>query len=238
MQLDNPDLSIIIPAHNESKAIEKTLKSLTESRISCSHEIIVACNGCTDDTAQKATQYKNVKVVSSEKSGMSFGKNLGARNAKGKFYIFIDADTTLPAQGIDQILKQLTNNHYLIGTVAGKPAKGGILVKVCFLLANISTRKNKLHAPGGVMLMQRKVFEDAGGFNEELPQGTSSDLIIRARANGAKYIFINKPEATTSIRRFEKTGIIWQMLDWRKNHKKMNKGAHDDIKQKDYKVFR
>ena len=236
-----PALSIIIPAHNESSAITRTIVSLINNRITYPHEIIVACNGCSDDTAGIARNY-DVKVFESEKAGMSYGKNFGAANSRNEFLIFIDADTTLPVGSIDSFIATISRKAqdptHIIGTVAGAPEKGGLVVKSCFLIANFITSRNRVHAPGGVMLMNRRVFEEINGFNESLPQGTSTDLIIRALASGAEYIYINRPKATTSIRRFEKRGIISQMLDWRKNHREMRRGNHKKIKNKKYKVIR
>lgn len=238
----SPALSIIIPAHNESAAITKTIVSVLKNQITYPHEIIIACNGCADDTARIARKYEGIQVIESAKSGMSFGKNFGARSAKNDFFIFIDADTTLPVGSIDRMIKYVAkkarNPQRVIGTMAGYPEKGGIVVKTCFLIANFTTRRHKVHAPGGVMLMNREVFESIDGFDESLPQGTSTDFIMRAIASGAEYIFIGNPKATTSIRRFEKQGIISQMLDWRKNHKHMRRGRHDEIEEKDYKVIR
>lgn len=232
-------ISVIVPAHNESQAIKSTLDALIKQDYD-DFEIVIACNGCTDDTAQIAKEYerKIVKVFETEKSGMSFGKNFGAENATGELYVFVDADTFIPVETLSVVAKQIEGKDKIIGTMAGRPDKGGLVVKTCFIIANLVTRKNKVHAPGGVMVMQREVFDAIDGFDEKLPQGTSSDLIMRARKVGAEYVFINKVKATTSIRRFEKTGIIKQMLDWRKNHKKMDKGAHKEVEKKDYEVIR
>ncbi len=236
-----PALSIIIPAHNESTAISRTIVSVLDNHINYPHEIIVACNGCTDDTAEIARKYR-VEVVESEESGMSFGKNLGATAAKNDFFIFIDADTTLKPGSIDRYIHRIAqktkNPERIIGTVAGAPEKGGLVVRSCFHLANIVTSHSKVHAPGGVMLMNRNVFEEINGFDEDLPQGTSTDLIMRAIAAGAEYICFHFPRAVTSIRRFEKRGIVSQMLDWRRNHKHMRDDERDKLAKKKYKVIR
>ncbi len=236
-----PSLSIIIPAHNESSAITKTLVSIIDNRINYPYEIIVACNGCTDDTAEIAGNYP-VQVIESEKSGMSFGKNLGAAAAKNDFFIFVDADTTLKTGSINRYINQIARKapdpNRIIGTVAGAPEKGGLVVRSCFHIANIVTSHSRVHAPGGVMLMNRSVYEDINGFDENLPQGTSTDLIMRAISAGANYICFHSPRAITSIRRFEKRGIVSQMLDWRRNHQHMRDNEHDKLAKKNYKVIR
>ncbi len=232
-----PKISVIVPAHNEAQALVPTLASLVAQDCG-DFEVVVACNGCADRTAQIAAEFPGVRVVESELSGMSFGKNFGAAHAVGELLIFVDADTTLPPEGLRRILEAVGDKPRVIGTVAGRPDRGGPVVRVCFWIANLVTRRKRVHAPGGVMVMQRSVYDAVQGFDEHLPQGTSTDLIMRALAAGAEYLFIHRVKATTSIRRFEKKGIIRQMLDWRSNHQKMAAGRHEEVSQSKYENFR
>ncbi|MGI3185056.1 glycosyltransferase family 2 protein [Nioella aestuarii] len=50
-------ISVIIPAHNEAGYIGKCLDAVLASRGIASAEVIVAANGCTDETAQIAESY-------------------------------------------------------------------------------------------------------------------------------------------------------------------------------------
>ena len=61
-----PILSIIIPAHNEEKYIEKTLKSIKNSDIN-NYEIIVVCDNCTDKTYDLSKKYTK-KIYQTKKS--------------------------------------------------------------------------------------------------------------------------------------------------------------------------
>ncbi|NTU73053.1 glycosyltransferase, partial [Candidatus Roizmanbacteria bacterium] len=45
-------ISIIIPAFNEERVIVDTLKELVPGAIAGELEVIVVCNGCTDNTAR------------------------------------------------------------------------------------------------------------------------------------------------------------------------------------------
>ena len=79
-------ISVVIPAYNEEKYLEKTLNRLPKNL-----ELIVVCNGCTDKTAQIAKKY--AKVISISDKNVSKARNLGAKNSSGKILIFLDADT-------------------------------------------------------------------------------------------------------------------------------------------------
>ncbi|MBP5231979.1 MAG: glycosyltransferase [Planctomycetes bacterium] len=242
--METPQYSLVVPAHDEEKTLLPTLQALAAQQTPIPYEIVIACNGCHDGTAAIAQQFAatqpagRVVVAETEQAGMSFGKNFGARNSNGAVLVFVDADTLLPANALEAIAAAIDGQGEVIGTMAGRPDRGGLVVRACFLIANFVTKRNRVHAPGGVMVMQRAVWEKVGGFAEDLPQGTSSDLIMRALAAGANYAFIDKVKATTSIRRFEKTGIIRQMLAWKKNHRELENGRRDAVAGRTYEDVR
>ncbi len=242
--LDRPDypwptLSVVVPVHNEEKRLAETLANLTALRYpGPKPQIIAALNGCTDASRDIAEKIPDVDIIEDAKAGMSFGKNLGARRAKGEVLVFVDADTRLPEPALRLLAEAAAGKTRFIGTVAGAPDKGGVVVRACFLIANLATRRKRAHAPGGVMIMDRATFDAVGGFDEALPQGTSTDCIWRALGCGAEYVFVDSFRAVTSIRRFEKTGIIGQMLDWRKNHRALSANRRSEVADKPYEDVR
>lgn len=233
-----PDMSVIVPVHNEEKTLEDTLRRLTRQDYPGKVEIIAALNGCVDASRRIADGVAGIRVVESEKSGMSYGKNFGAAQAQGELLIFIDADTVIPNGALKLLAESAVGRKHYIGTVAGAPDRGGLVVRACFAIANRMTRRKQAHAPGGVMLMDRKTFDAVNGFDENLPQGTSTDIIWRGVAWGAAYVFVDSFAAVTSIRRFEKTGIISQMLSWRRNHRNLHAGRRDAVADKVYEDVR
>ncbi len=232
-----PRISVIVPVHNEEKTLADTFRNVSACEYPGEWEIIAALNGCTDNSPAIAGQFP-VRVVSSERSGMSFGKNLGARAASGEMFVFVDADTRVPADALRLLAEAAAGREHFIGTVRGRPDRGGGVVRVCFWIANHATRRKRAHAPGGVMLMDRGTFESAGGFDESLPQGTSTDMIWRGIGIGAEYVFVDSFSAETSIRRFEKTGIFRQMLSWRSNHRNLAGERHDVVREREYEDVR
>ena len=75
--------SIIIPAHNESVVIRQSLDGITTGDWTQDYEIIVVCNGCTDDTADIARTYPGVRVVETEIGNKANAMNLGDQHATG-----------------------------------------------------------------------------------------------------------------------------------------------------------
>lgn len=233
-----PTVSVLVPAHNEAARLPAVLENLLAQEYpGPAPEIVVGLNGCDDGSREAAARYP-VVLAESPRAGMSFGKNLAAGAARGELLVFVDADTTLPFGALRKLAEAAAGKTRYIGTVAGAPDKGGAVVRCCFLIANFLTRRKKAHAPGGVMLMDRGTFATIGGFDETLPQGTSTDCIRRGMAAGAEYVFVASFKAVTSIRRFEKTGIIRQMLAWRKNHRDLDKGRRDAVANRSYENVR
>lgn len=233
-----PRISIIVPIHNEEQQLPKTLDTLlAQDYPGPAPQIIASLNGCTDGS-RKAAERPGVTIVEDARSGMSFGKNLGARAATAGILVFVDADSRMPPDGLRLLAEAVAGGKHYIGTVAGAPDRGGGVVRTCFFLANRATRRRHSHAPGGVMIMDRETFDRIGGFDENLPQGTSTDCIWRGLRAGAAYVFVDSFKAVTSIRRFEKTGIINQMLDWRRNHRALDKGRRTEVKRKFYEDVR
>ena len=108
-------LSVIIPALNEEKYIEDTLKAIRNSDFK-DYETIVVANGCTDKTAEKAMKLADRIIVLKEK-GASRARNEGAKKAKGDVFVFLDADTLVEKDTLGKI----AGSSFGLGTCKVKP---------------------------------------------------------------------------------------------------------------------
>ncbi|NPU90889.1 MAG: glycosyltransferase family 2 protein [Gammaproteobacteria bacterium] len=88
-------LSVVIPAHNEGNVIERCLSALLDGLQNTDHEIIVVCNGCTDDTANRARAFPSVLVIELVQASKIAALNTGMRAASGFPLAFVDADVEL-----------------------------------------------------------------------------------------------------------------------------------------------
>ncbi|WP_432352507.1 glycosyltransferase [Sporosarcina sp. A2] len=90
-----PLVSIIIPARNEAERIKPLLRSLQQQRFQ-SFELLVVDDDSSDDTASIATGY-GAEVIRNRTEHAGSGKSLacwrGAKQSKGKWLLFLDADT-------------------------------------------------------------------------------------------------------------------------------------------------
>ena len=111
------DYSVIIPAYNEEKFLPKTLDALVLARkelSTFSGECIVVDNQSNDNTALVAKEY-GCRVVTESVRQISKVRNTGAKNARGKYFIFLDADTIVPPPTLYQAIEALEGEEILCG---------------------------------------------------------------------------------------------------------------------------
>lgn len=117
--------SVIIPAHNEANVIERCLTFLTDGLSENCAEIIVVCNGCTDDTAERAAAFTGIKVVSTSIASKVAALNLGDEAAQYFPVVYMDADITVSIKD-------------LMGTVGKMNANTDIMVAAPRLTVDLS----------------------------------------------------------------------------------------------------
>jgi glycosyltransferase involved in cell wall biosynthesis len=86
-------ISVVIPAHNEEKAVGTVLDELIDALEGQEYEIIVVDDGSTDNTAKIVQQKESVKLIQHPiNKGYGAALKTGIRNAKADIVLFMDAD--------------------------------------------------------------------------------------------------------------------------------------------------
>lgn len=100
---DSPDLplvSILIPAHNESRVIRGTVESALQSDYP-NLEITIIDDGSADDTyavsSLLAAEYDRIIVVPERPNQGAAALNTGRKHSRGDVLVTIDADTVVSA---------------------------------------------------------------------------------------------------------------------------------------------
>lgn len=208
------DLSIIIPAYNEEKYIEKTLQAIKGA------EVIVVCNGCTDKTEEIARRYAN-KVIVLEKKGVSYARNHGAKAALHSRLVFLDADIVVD----ENVLEKVSQSPYTIGTCLVRADSSSFLDKVMMKV------KSQIHRFGfctGLIFCDRNIFEKAGGFEETLTKKEDGRFLRRAKKIGNYGVV--QGYVINNLRRFRARGYISEMWYWMKEYILPSKKEYESVR--------
>jgi glycosyltransferase involved in cell wall biosynthesis len=107
--------SVVIPAHNESRVIERGLESILRNSEPGQLEIVVVCNGCSDDTAERARRFgPRVKVVETSVPSKIRALNLGDQHVTAFPRFYIDADVQISADAIRDVAGLLGDDSPIV----------------------------------------------------------------------------------------------------------------------------
>ncbi|MDQ1553094.1 MAG: hypothetical protein QOK46_172 [Microbacteriaceae bacterium] len=109
--------SVIIPAHNEASVIERTLRPLADIANRGELEVVVVCNGCTDETAELARNFTGVTVVEIDEASKSLALNVGDEAATVWPRMYLDADVEISPAAVVAVLDSLAEGP----TLAARP---------------------------------------------------------------------------------------------------------------------
>jgi len=161
-------LSIIIPTFNEEKYLPILLKSIKSQNFK-EYEIIVADANSKDKTKQIAKQY-GCKII---KGGIqSLGINNGARAAKYKNFLILDADSSLPNGFLAKNFNEFKKKDLEVASCFIKSRDGNFFDNISHIISNIwyfSTKNIAPFVPSFCFFIKKDFFNKVGGFDEKVP---------------------------------------------------------------------
>lgn len=185
-------------------------------------EMIFVDDGSTDKTAEILNEYaakKDIpaKVFSHAWRGIGYGRNVVAKNAEGKYILWVDGDMVLSPGYIPRIVDFMEKNPQFAITKGVQELRyGGNLFATLELLSRASSRmvdyssektSSKALGTGGA-IYRTEAIKQAGYFDDTLTRyGEDQDIEIRIRKNGWKLASIN-----VSFQDYERLGIKWKSL--------------------------
>lgn len=109
-------ISVVIPAYNEAKVIERCLTRMLEGAEPDELEIVVVCNGCTDETARRARSVHDprVKVIETPIGSKVHALNLGDQAVSSFPRFYVDADVELRISAIRDVAKLLEDDPSIV----------------------------------------------------------------------------------------------------------------------------
>lgn len=111
-------ISIIVPAYNAEKTIERCVDGLVKQTFKPT-EIIIIDDGSTDRTGaildQYATKYKYIKVIHQTNAGVSAARNRGIDEASSECILFVDSDDAVGEQFVETIMQYSDYDYVTCG---------------------------------------------------------------------------------------------------------------------------
>lgn len=107
-------ISIIIPAHNEEKVIGAAIGELVDGAEKGQLEVIVVCNGCSDNTAEVVASFSPaIRCIETAIASKSNALNLGDAAACGFPRFYQDADVVLTMDTVQRVVQVLQTSQFL-----------------------------------------------------------------------------------------------------------------------------
>jgi rSAM/selenodomain-associated transferase 2 len=196
------NISIIIPTYNEEQHMVVLINFLQKYGSDKVTEIIVSDGGSEDGTFAVAAKM-GIKAVSSPVKGRAGQMNFGASMAKSDILYFVHADTFPTQSFVNDIFKAVEGGYEL-----GRYKTKFISHKPILKINEWFTRFDFFICMGGdqTLFVQKKLFEQLGGFKEEMALMEEYEFCRRARKHGAYKIM--KGAALVSARKYEKNSWL------------------------------
>ena len=198
-----PPISVIVPAYNEAKVIEKALASLAGVDYP-EFEVVVVDDGSLDETLALASQWEgrhgsaDFRIVTKRNGGKATALNTGIAVSKYPFVFCMDADSRLEPQTLRKAVQQFDDPS--VGAIAGNVKvrnRGSIITKLQALEyiegLNLPRRAQGFMAavnivPGPVGLFRREALEEVGGYDTDT-FAEDADLTLKLVAAGWKVVY-------------------------------------------------
>jgi glycosyltransferase involved in cell wall biosynthesis len=206
------DYSFVIPAHNEQAYLPATLASVHRAMSSiATHrgEIVVTDNDSSDRTSEVATD-GGARVVFEEHRQIARARNVGGHFARGRYLIFLDADTCINAALLRSTLAALDGGEVCGGGTLMQFDRPGFRALEWGARGWNWVSRRLRWACGAYVFCHRQAFTETGGFDERYYASEeiwfSRALARWGRARGMRFVILDEP-IVTSARKLEWFGL-------------------------------
>ena len=199
-------VSVLVPAYNEAKCIENTVRSLMESEHPI--EILVIDDGSSDGTARivEDLSLPDVRVVRQLNAGKPAALNRGLANASHDIIVMMDGDTVFEPATVRELVQPFADPR--VGAVAGNAKVGnrdsliGAWQHIEYVMGfNLDRRMYDLlrcmpTIPGAVGAFRRTALERVGGMSDDT-LAEDTDITMALHRDGWRVVYAENARAWT-----------------------------------------
>lgn len=173
--------SIVITCFNYGQYLAEAIESALAQTVKC--EVIVVDDGSSDNSAEIAAKYP-VTVIRQSNQGISAARNAGIALAKGEYILPLDADDRIDPTYVEKALAKMIPG---IGIVNCGMREFGDSERE-FMPTDVSLSSmlqgNTVYC---CSMFPKAVWEDVGGYDENMPVGGYEDWELWIRILAAGY---------------------------------------------------
>lgn len=202
--MNSPFFAIIIAVYEREEELKKLLESIG-NQVFRNFEVIVVDDGFPRPLQEVVEEFQprlSIKYYYKENSGPGQSRNFGMQKSEANYYIFLDSDTILPPQYLQEISKALEKNKYDFfgGADAAAEDFNALQKAISFAMTSMISTGGIRGRKQSVMRFQprsfnmgisRECFSATGGFSN-LRVGEDPDLSMRLWEKGFRSGFIEK----------------------------------------------
>lgn len=182
----HPLVSIIMPTYNRQSIIKKAIDSVLNQTYS-NFELIIIDDASEDNTVEYLKTNFNderIKILcNAENRRCSGSRNVGLKNAKGEIIMYLDSDNTWDSTYIETMVGAFIELPDADGIYCGQYLYKGFEAVHPYAIRFCSFNKPLLHNHNFIDMNcfchKKHIYEEIGGFDEELWRLEDWDLIIR-----------------------------------------------------------
>jgi glycosyltransferase involved in cell wall biosynthesis len=181
----------VVPAYNASGTISRALESIA-SQSESDLEVIIVDDGSTDDLSAALGEYREkVTLVTQNNQGPAAARNRGAREARGRFLAFLDADDFWHSRKLElQLAAFKARPDVAYCSTGGRFWTAGLPDPRYEVLApgktvaeytsDFSVTFSNPYLGTPAIMMRTEIFASLNGFREDLQSAEDIDLWLRA----------------------------------------------------------
>ena len=189
--------TIIIPAHNEDGVLGANLELLLKGLDTDAVDIVIACNGCTDNTVAVASSFAPaVQVLEIDQASKVAALNAGDAATESYPVIYLDADIRLDGTSASELVSVLESP----GMIAAEPGVEFTVSGASGLVRTYYAAATALHGqtPGDLGRGAYAMSEMGRSRFGQFPEVIADDAFARAHFGRGELAAV--PEATAVVR--------------------------------------
>lgn len=201
--MNNPLVSICIPAYNCAEYIGPCLQSIVNQSYH-NIEIIIVNDGSTDNSSAVIQTWCNtdarIRLIKQENKGAAAARNIAFRESRGALIKFIDGDDLINPEMIQDQVNLVDSDDHIISGKWGRfygndlstfklstEACWQTLTPINWILS--AWERGEPMTQPGIFLIPRKLIDKSGLWNEELNLLDDTEFFNRLMLNARLIVF-------------------------------------------------